>query len=116
MEQSEQSEADFYKQFDGEKVLPVQLYPRFVGMMQNFDFIGAQRLKVSIRKGEAARWLRVGILESRFFEIASAAGKASNPMEIKVMVMVIKLPYSSELGLQKSAEPISETFFDERIL
>ncbi|MFZ4476911.1 MAG: hypothetical protein ACOYPR_17075, partial [Saprospiraceae bacterium] len=114
MEQSEQSEADFYKQFDGEKVLPVQLYPRFVGMMQNFDFIGAQRLKVSIRKGEAAKWLRTGILESRLFAIESTAGKNARPIEIKVMV--IKLPYSNELGLQKSAEPITGSFFDERIL
>lgn len=114
MEQSEQSEKDFYKQFDGEKVLPVELYTRFVSMLKDFNFIGAQRLKVGIRRGELARWMRAGILESQTFIMESVKKKSGKPLEFKFLVL--KLPYSSELGLQKNTEPISVSFFEHRIL
>lgn len=114
MEQSQQSEEDFYKQFDGEKVLPVELYPRFAKMLGEFDFIGAQRLKVSIRRGEVARWIKAGILEKKSFFIESTLKKDGKPIEIKFLIL--NLPYSSELGLQKNAEPISLSFFEDRIL
>lgn len=114
MEQSKQSEEDFYKQFDGEKVLPVELYPRFIQMLKDFDFIGAQRLKVGIRRGELARWLKSGILEAKTFHNETTAKKNGKPLEFKFLVL--NLPYSSELGLQKNAEPISISFFEERVL
>lgn len=114
MEQSPQSEEDFYRQFDGEKVLPVELYPRFIKMLGEFDFIGAQRLKVGIRRGELARWLKAGILEAKTFKIEAITKKNGKLLEFKFLVL--KLPYSPELGLQKNAEPISVSFFEERVL
>ena len=49
---SKKSEDDFYKQFDGIKVLPIKHKERFEAYLSDFDFIGAERLKVQIRKNK----------------------------------------------------------------
>ena len=52
---SKNNEEDFYKQFDGIKVLPSSLRERFIDCLKNFDFIGAERQKVQIRKNKFAQ-------------------------------------------------------------
>lgn len=52
---SKASEDDFYKQFDGIKVLPLKLKERFEAYLSQYDFIGAERLKVQIRKNKFAQ-------------------------------------------------------------
>lgn len=52
---SKKSEEEFYKQFDGIKVLPLKLKERFEEYLSNYDFIGAERLKVQIRKNKFAQ-------------------------------------------------------------
>jgi len=52
---SKKKEDDFYKQFDGIKVLPIRLKERFENYLSNYDFISAERLKVQIRKNKFAQ-------------------------------------------------------------
>lgn len=52
---SKNNEEDFYKQFDGIKVLPIKLKERFEDYLSKYDFIGAERLKVQIRKNKFAQ-------------------------------------------------------------
>lgn len=52
---SKMKEDDFYKQFDGIKVLPIKLKERFENYLSQYDFIGAERLKVQIRKNKFAQ-------------------------------------------------------------
>jgi CRISPR-associated endonuclease/helicase Cas3 len=50
---SKESEEDFYKQFDGVKVVPIGLEKEYRSFLEDeFDFIGAEALKVQISK----RW------------------------------------------------------------
>jgi CRISPR-associated endonuclease/helicase Cas3 len=52
---SKNREEDFYEQFDGIKVLPIKYKPKFIELLNQFDFIGAERLKVQIRKQKFAQ-------------------------------------------------------------
>lgn len=55
---SRESEEDFYRQFDGVKVVPVGLESEYRNLLENkFDFIAAEALKVQIRKGRFAQFL-----------------------------------------------------------
>lgn len=49
------TEDEFYKQFDGIKVLPVSLRERYIQYLKRRDFIGAERLQVQIRKNKFAQ-------------------------------------------------------------
>lgn len=54
-EHSKDKEEDFYRQFDGIKVLPAFYESEYQSRLKRFDFIGAEQLKVSIRKSWFAR-------------------------------------------------------------
>src|SRR5690606_7042791 len=60
MLQSVHTEEDFYKQFDGIKVLPKSLRHKYVAYLSNLDFIGATRLMVQIRKKKFAQLINAG--------------------------------------------------------
>lgn len=55
---SRTNEEDFYKQFEGVKVLPVSLRDRYIDYLRSHDFIGAERLKVQIRRHKFVQLLR----------------------------------------------------------
>lgn len=57
MQKNRYSEEDFYKQFDGIKVLPQCKKQEFLDCLNRFDFISAEAYKVQIRKGRFAQWL-----------------------------------------------------------
>lgn len=90
------SEEEFYKQFDGIKVLPARLRSRFVRYIEHFDFIKAESLKVQIRKGKFAQLSRNStVLQKRTCLIPKAKGEDS--LEIDFYEIAVK--YDSELGL-----------------
>lgn len=60
MVDSKQGEEEFYKQFDGIKILPISLRQRYIEYLTNFDFIGAERLKVQIRKNKFSQLIHEG--------------------------------------------------------
>ncbi|PMD90541.1 CRISPR-associated helicase/endonuclease Cas3 [Siphonobacter sp. BAB-5405] len=96
MYRSKLREEDFYKQFDGIKVLPVILKDAFVERLKQFDFIGAESLKVQIRKNKFAQLLRENDqnLRSESYAIEKKDGTL---LEIKYFVLTKK--YDAELGL-----------------
>ncbi|RQP11210.1 MAG: CRISPR-associated helicase Cas3' [Chryseobacterium sp.] len=93
---SKNREEEYYKQFDGIKVLPVKLKDRFEKYLSGFDFIGAERLKVQIRKNKFAQLIAESDqnLYKTTYHFDSVNGKL-----ISVPYWVLTKKYSEELGL-----------------
>ncbi len=93
---SKKKEDDFYKQFDGIKVLPIMLRERFEDCLSKFDFIGAERLKVQIRKNKFAQLMFENDqnLFKTSYNFASVKGKL-----ITIPYWVLTKKYDSEIGL-----------------
>lgn len=111
MYRSKLGEEDFYKQFDGIKVLPVILQEEYIQKLSQFDFIGAESLKVQIRKNKFAQLLRESDqnLQAKAFAIEKKDGSL---LEIKYFILTKK--YDSQLGLiyDQQEEWIDTSGFD----
>ncbi|GAB3800834.1 CRISPR-associated helicase/endonuclease Cas3 [Spirosoma humi] len=111
MYRSKLGEEDFYKQFDGIKVLPVILQEAYIQRLSQFDFIGAESLKVQIRKNKFAQLLRENDqnLQAKVFSIEKKDGSL---LEIKYFILTKK--YDSQLGLiyDQQEEWIDTSGFD----
>ena len=107
-EHSRDREEDFYKQFDGIKVVPAILENEYKELLKKFDFIGAELLKVQIRKNMFGRWMSEGELEKDIY-ILPHPKHDGTPIEINYYVL--KKKYNSELGLRKSED--HNRLFDE---
>jgi CRISPR-associated endonuclease/helicase Cas3 len=96
MYRSKLGEEDFYKQFDGIKVLPVILQEAYIQKLSQFDFIGAESFKVQIRKNKFAQLLRESDqnLQAKTFAIEKKDGSL---LEIKYFILTKK--YDDKLGL-----------------
>lgn len=113
MEQSEQKEDEFYEQFDGMKVLPAICRQEYCERLNRYDFIGAELLKVTIRKCNFARWRKADVLVRDKHAFAHLNPKKNKPIE--VVFYLLKLPYFKDIGLQKNAAPISVSFLEEQL-
>lgn len=94
---SKDAEEDFYKQFDGIKVLPQCFHQQFINRLERFDFIGAERLKVQIRKNLYAAWMFRDNIRKQSFIFEKKDGKL---LEIKYLVVNKK--YEGVLGFQRN--------------
>ncbi len=105
---SKKQEEDFYKQFDGIKVLPVKLKERFENYLSVFDFIGAERLKVQIRKNKFAQLISENDqnLYKSSYNFETGKGKL-----IEISYWVLTKKYDSELGLLYDEQEIWSTNF-----
>lgn len=103
---SKKQEEDFYKQFDGIKVLPVKLIQRYENYLSEFDFIGAERLKVQIRKNKFAQLLSENDqnLYKTSYNFESGKGKL-----IEIVYWVLTKKYDSEIGLIYNEQEVWET-------
>jgi len=84
----EESEEEFFKQFDGVEVLPYELQDQFIEFIENREFLEAEKLFVSISKRKFAS------NNIEFFE----------PNNYGKTIPIIYLEYSSELGLLNKKE------------
>lgn len=109
-EHSRDREEDFYKQFDGIKVVPASLENCYKKLLKKFDFIGAELLKVQIRKNMFGRWMSEGILEKDVY-VPPHPKHDGSPIEI--IFYVLKKKYNSELGLRKN-EDENRSFDEDR--
>lgn len=93
---SKKKEEDFYKQFDGIKVLPIKLKERFENYLSHYDFIGAERLKVQIRKNKFAQLISKSDqnLYKTCYNFESEDGKL-----ITIPYWVLTKKYNPEVGL-----------------
>ena len=101
------SEEDFYKQFNGVKVLPVSLRERYRHYCEEKMFVKAEGLMVSIRESRLFSLLNEGSIEQDLFvyEVDRA-----NLFDKKQVTIIMK-KYDSELGLQiNTSDSFSDTF------
>ncbi|MEM9821549.1 MAG: CRISPR-associated helicase Cas3' [Bacteroidota bacterium] len=109
-EHSKDREEDFYKQFDGIKVVPASCEKEYKERLTQFDFIGAELLKVQIRKNWFARWSSDGDLEKDIFVLPQT--KRDGEL-IQITFYVLKKEYDRTLGLRKKI--VDKRIFDEEI-
>ncbi|MFT4153629.1 CRISPR-associated helicase Cas3' [Parafilimonas sp.] len=93
MKKNKKSEEDFYRQFDGVKILPQSNKKTYELYLTEFDFINAESQKVQIRKGRFAQWRSTDNLKS---DISVFARK--NKME-EQRYWITNKKYNPELGL-----------------
>jgi CRISPR-associated endonuclease/helicase Cas3 len=94
-EHSKQSEEDFYKKFDGIKILPQSLKSKYLEFLNNFDFISAEGLKVQIRKQRFAQWINKDFIRLRTHFI----DKNHNSKFLQFNYFMTNAKYDSEKGL-----------------
>ncbi|RDC62300.1 CRISPR-associated helicase Cas3' [Adhaeribacter pallidiroseus] len=96
---SKHTEEEFYKQFDGIKILPQACKSEYEKYLQQFDFINAESLKVQIRKNVFVGWLRSGFLRLEKFVF-----EKSNQNLLTITYYLTNKPYNSFTGLQAKSE------------
>jgi CRISPR-associated endonuclease/helicase Cas3 len=111
---SKKSEEDFYKQFDGVKVLPVRNESKFKSFLDNYEFVKAESLKVQISKRRFAQLMNDGSVEKRqhIFEAKN------NDKLISTYYFVINRKYTENLGLQikEDEDPVFINNFQDSCL
>jgi CRISPR-associated endonuclease/helicase Cas3 len=111
---SDKSEEDFYKQFDGIKVLPAKCEGDFKNYLNQFEFIKAESLKVQITKSRFA-----GLIKSEDIVLKTYAFESSNKDNLlQTKYFVINRRYTEELGLEIKENEDTEIVrnFDEIML
>ena len=92
---SDKSEEDFYKQFDGIKVLPAACEQEYKVLLNQFEFIKAESLKVQIRKSRFAGLINSGDI-TKNKHICESSNKEKL---IQTNYFVINRKYTTDLGL-----------------
>lgn len=110
LRENKETEEDFYKRFDGIKVLPQDLDDKYRKRMNDFNFIGAESLKVQIRKGTFAWWVGEGYLTKESFAIPLSNGKI-----LTIDYWRLDRKYDKNLGLLRDLEAEKRDFFNEQI-
>jgi CRISPR-associated endonuclease/helicase Cas3 len=95
LEYSQEREDDYYKQFDGIKVLPISLVRNYQNYYMNKQFIKADGLLLSIRESRFVGMIRNEEIERTHFAYESEKTKKL----FEKSVFIIKRKYDSELGL-----------------
>jgi len=101
---SKHKEEDFYKQFDGIKILPQSQKKQFEKYLNELDFINAENLKVQIRKGKFAWWIDEGYIRKNSFVLSK------NSKLLQIDFFETNKVYEPELGLfSDEVEPWHDT-------
>lgn len=96
-EPSQEGEAAYYKQFDGVKVVPAFYEKAYIESLDQFDFIGAEQLKISIRKNWFASLIDTPDLE----QLSHVLGTSEHPnaKTIEIKYFKINKRYRPKTGL-----------------
>jgi hypothetical protein len=97
--------SDFYKQFDGIKVLPKQLIEQYQDYLTEGKFTLAEMLKVSIKQRRFFKLLSESLVVNE--AVSYGEGRITNEK-------IVLLEYSHELGLLN--EPVENNIQDEQFL
>lgn len=98
MFKNKHTEDDFYKQFDGIKILPQCNKNNYERLLNEFDFISAESQKVQIRKGRFMGWLQSGNIKKDAFAFGEG-----NKINVESYFITNKV-YSPDLGLMSDEE------------
>lgn len=101
---SQNTEDQFYEQFDGIKVLPAKLHDRFIKCLEEFDFIKAESLKVQIRKNKFAQ-LKADNDSNLLHRIYAFKSERSEKL-IQIPYYIIQKEYEEEYGLNYDEQEI----------
>lgn len=105
-----EDEKDFYEKFDGIRVLPVCFLNKYKNLVENYDFIEAEKYFVTIQRGIYFKLKNNSQIEQYCFEIEKPNGDSE-----RKYVTVAKCKYNSEIGLTYDFEEINDQgyrFFD----
>lgn len=105
---SKRSEEDFYRKFDGVKVLPAKYKTEFERSLNSFNFIKAESFKVQISKNRLKQFLSHGIIRKE--EFINETSKKDKLM--RTSYYIINRKYSNDLGLQIK-EPEEDKYTDD---
>jgi CRISPR-associated endonuclease/helicase Cas3 len=94
---SKEGEEAFYKQFDGVKVVPAFYENSYRRLLEDFDFIGAEQLKVSLRSSRFSRYFNTPALEN--LEITVANPNRTDSQPITLNYFKLNKNYESDTGL-----------------
>lgn len=97
---SKKTEEDFYRQFDGIKVLPQNQRAQFEAYLKEYDFIKAENLKVQIRSGKFKNWEKEMLVRQNHFVI----GTNHKDELIQIDYFETRKLYHSNLGLLADQE------------
>jgi CRISPR-associated endonuclease/helicase Cas3 len=111
LRENKETEEDFYRRFDGIKVLPQDLNDEYERRIRDFNFIGAELLKVQIRKGTFAWWRDEGYLTKEIIVLELSNGKTLN-----IDYWRLDRKYDTDLGLLRDLEAEKRDFFKEQLL
>lgn len=100
LKHSKNKEEDFYKSFDGAKILPQELKQDFENYLTSFDFISADNLKVSIKKDRFRWWISNGNIKKEIFSFEK--NKKGDLLQIEYFIT--NKVYNSEFGLFKDEQ------------
>lgn len=109
---SPKSEEDFYKQFDGIKVLPVRNESQFKSFLDNYEFVKAESLKVQISKKRFIGLMKQNVVEKRQHVFESR----NNNKLLTTNYFIVKRRYTDELGLQIKEDEDFVTDFEDSFL
>lgn len=110
LEYSEQKEEDYYKQFDGYKVLPISLSEEYQQYLLDYAFVKAESLLVSVSTNRLRSLFYSGQAEWKSF-----AYPVKDSIEHK-KELVVRIPYTSELGLQFNTDNNNSYFQEDNYL
>ena len=97
-----QREEDFYRQFDGIKVLPSCLWEKYKARIANYQFVKAKALLVNITHQRFMAFTTQNVIEKR--HIAFPSSKDEDTINSSV-VWVINRKYSHDVGLLVDQSP-----------
>jgi len=100
------SEEDFYRQFDGIKVLPASLLCQYQQFVERKQFVKADGLLVSIRESRAYALLK----DNEVYRKRICYALPDDSLAEK-NILVINRKYDSEIGLQMNIENTSTDIF-----
>jgi len=93
-----EGEERFYSKFTDVKVLPIIFYEQYKSLLENYDFIEADKLMVKINRNFFFKYRDKGLIEPHQIIIEL------NEKPIEHIVHVIKLKYDKNLGLLEIEE------------
>ena len=96
-----EGEERFYSKFTDVKVLPIVFFEQYKSMLENYDFIEADKLMVKINRNFFFKYRNKGLIEPHQIIIEL------NEKPIEHIVQVIKLQYNKNLGLLEKEENYS---------
>lgn len=96
------TEEAFYEKFTNIKALPAVFYSRYKNLIENFDFIEADKLLVSISRNLFMKFFSQGQIEVKYLDGENIK---------KQCFYVVKCRYDSEIGLTNDFEDITDVEF-----